>query len=95
MHGVVHYVFQLCRDNPSLLIFGALAAGYAPLTSWPLPMPAGIDASYGLCETKGYGYADRNGAVVLVRIGHDEVNEAVADFKLRISDLTAELVGAA
>ncbi len=29
MYTLIHNVFQLCRDNPSLLLFAALAAGYA------------------------------------------------------------------
>lgn len=29
MHELIHSILQLCRDNPSLLLFGALAAGYA------------------------------------------------------------------
>ena len=29
MHTLIHDIFQLCRENPSLLLFAALAAGYA------------------------------------------------------------------
>ncbi len=29
MHELIHNIFQLCRANPSILLFGALAGGYA------------------------------------------------------------------
>jgi len=29
MHTLIHDIFQLCRDNPSILLFASLAAGYA------------------------------------------------------------------